>query len=73
MTSLNIKSTDSFKKANKKTSAVALDNLPTPINDGRDVQRRNLLIDEQKIEDALYDIPGNYRLKQQPKEEEREL
>lgn len=70
MSALDIKSTESFKKANKKTIAVALDNLTTPINN-RII--RHPLVDEQKIIDTIYgDIPDKYRFKQQSKEE-REL
>lgn len=70
MSALNIKSTDSFKRANKKTSAVALDNLTTPINNG--IIRQNPLVGDQEMEKVLYgDIPPEYRLKQT--KEEREL
>lgn len=71
MSKLVIKSTEKFRKANKKTSAVALEpNCPDLSVNIDPVKRENPLVNGQKIIDALYgDIPDKYRFKEQEETE----
>lgn len=78
MSSLNIKSTESFKEANKKTDAVALLNpdYPAPPALKNNDESEHPVVDKQRIINALYgDIPDpdKYRFKQQSKAKERKL
>lgn len=62
---LNIKSTESFRKANKKTTACALINIED--RGGRVASatlRENTLVTQDDMKKCLYgDIPESYRVK----------
>ena len=71
MSALNIKSTESFKEANKKTDAVALLNpdYPAPPALKNNDESEHPVVDKQRIINALYgDMPEKYRFKQQERE-----
>lgn len=62
---LNIKSEESFKEANKKTTACALMNLE---DYSISSPRENALVSEQEMKNCLYgDIPKEFRTKQTSK------
>ena len=71
MSALNIKSTESFKEANKKTDAVVLLNpdYPSPPALKNNDESEHPVVDKQRIINALYgDMPEKYRFKQQERE-----